>query len=241
MGMNKVKQGSNMYQFLNDNGNRGYTWNVIKGKCPHNCSYCYMNRYPQSELHFDEKELKTNLGSGNFIFVGSSCDMWADGIDAFWLDSIMKHCCEYQNEYLFQSKNPMRFVSYQYAHPIKAIYGVTIESNRYYPDISKAPSPEERYEAMLLLNHPKMVSIEPIMDFDPYILGGWLRNLMPNFVSIGADSGNNHLPEPSSAKIKAFIEAIKDVTEVKLKNNLGRLLRPSQRGETLCWVDKGLL
>ena len=34
-----------------------HTWNVIKGKCPHDCSYCYMKRFPQGELRFDEKEL----------------------------------------------------------------------------------------------------------------------------------------------------------------------------------------
>ena len=52
MAMNKVKQGSNMYPWVT------HTWNVIKGKCPHDCSYCYMKRFPQPELHFDEKELK---------------------------------------------------------------------------------------------------------------------------------------------------------------------------------------
>ncbi|HEA67556.1 MAG TPA: hypothetical protein ENI07_12145, partial [Desulfobacterales bacterium] len=58
-----------------------HTLNTVKGKCPHDCSYCYMKRWgPQPELHFDESELKTDLykyGENQFIFVGSSCDMWA--------------------------------------------------------------------------------------------------------------------------------------------------------------------
>jgi hypothetical protein len=40
MPMNKVKLTSNMYQFLNEmSGGKGYTWNPIKGTCPHQCSY----------------------------------------------------------------------------------------------------------------------------------------------------------------------------------------------------------
>ena len=59
----------NMYSFVNK------TWNVIKGKCPHDCKYCYMKRFPQKDVRLDKKELKTDLGENNFIFVGSSCDM----------------------------------------------------------------------------------------------------------------------------------------------------------------------
>ena len=52
-----------MYNFIT------HTWNTIKGECPHGCSYCYMKRWgKQSSLHFDEKELKTDLGKNNFIF-----------------------------------------------------------------------------------------------------------------------------------------------------------------------------
>jgi molybdopterin converting factor small subunit len=37
---------------------------------------------------FDEKELKTDLGKGNFIFVGSSCDMWAQNIPEEWIEKL---------------------------------------------------------------------------------------------------------------------------------------------------------
>ena len=96
MGLNKSK--GNMYPWVT------HTWNVIKGKCPHDCSYCYMKRYPQPKLHFDEKELKTDLGSGNFIFVGSSCDMWADEIIEEWIELVLEHCrLSPQNIYLLQT------------------------------------------------------------------------------------------------------------------------------------------
>lgn len=216
MGLNKQK--GNMYPWVT------HTWNVVKGKCPYDCLYCYMKDYPQPELHFDEKELKTNLGSFNFIFVGSSCDMWADGIDAFWIHSVLRHCRRYPlNRYLFQDKNPARFLEFLEFMPPNHILGTTIETNRVY-GLSKAPAPEARMTAMLALPMPKMVSIEPIMDFDLDILAGWIREIKPVFVSIGADSKGHNLPEPPSWKIEALIEELGKFTEVKVKDNLKRLL-----------------
>jgi len=227
MGLNKSK--GNMYPFVD------YTYNVIKGKCPHDCSYCYMKRYPQPELHFDEKELKTNLGSGNTIFVGSSCDMWAEcsngRIPSRQIADILNHCIWYEagNTFLFQSKNPARFHSWDF--PKKVILGTTIETNRVYQNImGYSPEPHYRKIDLQEMEYPKMVSIEPIMDFDLQIMVNWIQNLMPMFVSIGADSGNNHLPEPEPEKVKALIEALKEITEVKIKANLTRLLRYSKTG-----------
>ena len=95
-----------MYDFIT------HTWNTIKGECPHGCSYCYMKRWgKQPTLHFDEKELKTDLGKGNFIFVGSSCDMFAESIPENWVNQTITKI-EYddpyndKNKYLFQTKKP---------------------------------------------------------------------------------------------------------------------------------------
>ena len=51
----------------------------------------------------------------------------------------------------------------------------------------------------------KMVSIEPIMDFDSRDFLCMLQDIKPEFVSIGADSKNNSLIEPSPKKIKELI------------------------------------
>ncbi|MDR1325282.1 MAG: hypothetical protein LBK00_04515 [Treponema sp.] len=93
MGLNKGK--GNMYPFID------YTWNAVKGECPHGCSYCYMRRFgKQSPLHLDEKELRTDLGSGNVIFVGSSCDMFADGIPIAWTHRVLEYTRKFDNTYL---------------------------------------------------------------------------------------------------------------------------------------------
>ena len=74
-----------------------HTHNDIKGKCFHNCSYCYMDsirkRYNQKEKepYLDEKELSKNLGCGNIIFIGSSTDMWAKNIPDEWIYKVLEH------------------------------------------------------------------------------------------------------------------------------------------------------
>lgn len=209
-----------MYDFIT------HTWNVIKGKCPHDCEYCYMKAFPQPELHFDEKELKTDLGSGNKIFVGSSCDMWADKISDRWLLPIMqKYIDNPDNTYLFQSKNPGRFLKTQFIK--NTILATTIETNRHYPCMGNAPSTEKRHEALAKLQglgQTVMVTIEPILDFDLHDLLIMLRWIHPAWVNIGADSKHHNLPEPPAKKILELIEGLKEFTEVRQKNNLSRLL-----------------
>jgi len=211
------KQKGNMYPWVT------HTWNVIKGECPHSCSYCYCKRWgKQAPLHFDEKELKTDLGSGNFIFVGSSCDMWAEAIPDLWINRMLLHCYDYDNRYLFQSKNPAKFEGWKF--PDDIILGTTIESNRNFDGISHAPKLWERMMAMEELRYPKMVSIEPILDFDVDVFVQWIRRIKPEFVSIGADSKGHNLPEPSPEKVAALIQELSKITEVKSKVNLKRLM-----------------
>ena len=107
MGLNKSK--GNMYEFIT------HTWNTIKGRCYHDCSYCYMKRWGALRpVRFDTKELKTDLGTGNFIFVGSSCDMFAEDIPDKWITLTLQHCEKFGgNKYLFQTKNPKRVLQFK--------------------------------------------------------------------------------------------------------------------------------
>lgn len=211
------KQKGNMYPWVT------HTWNVIKGKCPHDCSYCYMKRYPQPELHFDEKELKTNLGSGNFIFVGSSCDMWAEAIPLDWIIKTLNHCVWYDdtNKYLFQSKNPIRFNGWDF--PKDTLLATTIETNRRY-SISKAPIPYSRAYHMAHFNLPMMVSIEPIMDFDLGVMLDWVEGIKPEIVEVGADNYHNNLPEPKWYKVQSLLNGLRNICPMVIeKTGLHRL------------------
>jgi DNA repair photolyase len=218
MGLNKSS--GNMYSWINA------TWNTVKGECPHGCTYCYMKRFgKQKPVRFDELELKTDLGSGNFIFVGSSCDLFADAIPDLWLYKTLATCIQFDNSYLFQSKNPVNILGSSAILPKKSVVCTTIETNRWYPEImKKSPDPAHRAMWMGCIDLPKYVTIEPIMDFDVDEMIDLIRRCNPVQVNIGADSGNNNLPEPSKEKLYELIDALKEFTVIDQKRNLSRLL-----------------
>jgi len=182
-----------------------------------------MRRFPLGELKLREGHLKDNLGQARTIFVGSSCDMWAEQVPNGWIERVLHHCWKFPEvTFLFQSKNPARFVDFEFAP--NTILGTTIESNRDMRDISRAPSPYDRMQAMARLPGRKMVSIEPIMDFDTGRLASWMWCIRPEFISIGADSKGHGLPEPSATKLRALIGKLEGHAEVKQKSNLKRLM-----------------
>ena len=208
-----------------------HTWNTIKGECPHDCTYCYMKRWgKQKAVRFDEKELNTDLGSGNFIFIGSSCDVFAESIPEEWIKKTLKHCEKYDNKYLFQSKNPWRILDFIDACVIsdKSVVCTTMETNRFYPEImGNCPPVSDRSFALHELSKviKTYITIEPIMDFDIDEFVITLRNCNPSQVNIGADSGSNDLPEPSKEKILQLIDELKKFTTIDQKRNLQRLLK----------------
>jgi DNA repair photolyase len=222
MGLTESK--GNMYSWVT------HTWNTVKGECPHGCTYCYMKRWgKQKAVRFDEKELNTDLGSGNFIFVGSSCDLFAEGISRVWItDTLVKADFYTGNNYLFQSKNPERFREFKNYLPDgkRTRLCTTIETNRIYSEImGNTPSPFNRALAMnQFIEYPLFVTIEPIMDFDLDEMVRIIKLCHPNQVNIGADSGNNNLPEPSRDKLIALINELKQFTYIDKKSNLKRIL-----------------
>lgn len=216
MALNKSR--GNMYPDVT------HTFNTVKGKCPHGCAYCYMKRFgKQPDLHFDEKELKTDLGEGNFIFVGSSCDMWAGDIPVQWIHDTLGHCKKFDNKYMFQSKNPRRMYYLRSFMPPRIALGTTIETNRSYPEMGNAPRVLDRAWDLFKSETQDFITIEPIMDFDLKKLVSVINVVQPAWVNIGADSQGHNLPEPSWEKVQELIAELKQFTEVKEKRNLGRL------------------
>ena len=206
------------------------TWNGMYGVCSHNCAYCYnrLHWVKWGKMRLNERALKENLGSGKFIFVGSSCDMFADDVPEDWISRVLQHCRRFDNTYLFQTKNPKRFEEFIGLYPRNVIWGITMETNRaiWITRFSDAPSTKERKDALMLLpSHNTMVSIEPIMDFDLNIFVKWLQKLEPGYISIGANTNKSvKLLEPSPEKVNALIEELKKFTEVKIKPNLKRIM-----------------
>ncbi|MDD2284715.1 MAG: DUF5131 family protein [Mariniphaga sp.] len=230
MELNLVKPDSQMYQFITA------TFNTCKGKCYHDCSYCFCKamakrfNHPQQPVRFDEKEPKTNLGNGNYIFVGSSCDMFAKDIPDEWILKTLYHMDKFDNKYLLQTKNPDRVMDFIHYTVITSKCDVctTIESDIFYPDImGNSPTPQERSIAMNELSGvvDTYVTIEPIMQFDLNNMVKLIKSCHPKQVNLGADSGRNNLPEPSKEKVLRLIAALQKFTVIHNKTNLQRLLK----------------
>ncbi len=220
MAMNEQK--GNMYGFVT------HTWNAVKGKCIHDCSYCYMKRFPQKDVRLDEKEFRTNLGFENFIFVGSSADMFAEDIPSEWIKKIIEYCKTYpQNTYLFQTKNPERFNEFRESlKHLNCILGTTIETNRQdiLDGLCSAPKIKSRVDGMKIKGFRKMVTIEPVIDFDVMTLSRDIEEISPEFVNIGGDTGGHKLPEPSEYKLENLIKELNKFTRVNNKRNISRLM-----------------
>jgi len=223
MGLNKTN--GNMYPWVT------HTWNPLAGRCKHNCSYCYMKRSflgnlkkYEGNIRLFNEELETDLGSDNTIFVGSATDIFGEWVPDEIIKKILNYCNKFSNIYLFQSKNPVRFVEFLDLLPENSIIATTLETNRDYNN-SQAPKPSQRFHDFLSIKYPrKMISIEPVQDFDLEEFLNWIKKINPEFVSIGADSKNNNLEEPSSEKIVKLIKEIKINTKVKIKKNLNRVI-----------------
>jgi hypothetical protein len=184
----------------------------------------------QKPVRLDAKEGKTDLGYGNFIFVGSSCDMFAEDIPDDWIIPVLIVCnIHNKNKYLFQTKNPARFLAPSIGLSTERdILCTTIETNFFIPQIMKAaPEPERRSIGIGKVadaGFKTMVTVEPILDFNLREMLFFIERAKPFQVNIGADSGNNHLPEPPKEKVLELISELEKFTQVVRKKNLGRLL-----------------
>jgi len=197
-------------------------WNVQAG-CEFACNYCEksfqasLKRQKRNctecynyEPHSHPERLDISLpptGFLEFIFTCSHGDL------AFCEDSFFKKICERverepDKNFLFQSKSPKKaFVRPGIKIPRNVILGTTLETNR--ADLCRkftnAPPPELRYKQLRDIDHlMKMVTVEPVMDFDLEILLPWIIEINPRLVWLGYDSKKCGLTEPSLEKFKEF-------------------------------------
>jgi DNA repair photolyase len=190
--------------------------------CNFNCLYCYPSFRRQAKRRkldcplcytYTPHEHIARLGKappktkeGEFIFL---CDM---GDISFaspeFRQKLSDWCTMYPDRtFLIQSKNPYCFDFPQF--PGNVILGTTIETNRdeLCQHISHAPPPSIRYKAMLsLIHNRKMVTVEPVLDFDLEVLAKMIIDISPWRVYIGYDSHpkQNKLQEPSLDKTESL-------------------------------------
>ena len=117
--------------------------------------------------------------------------------------------------YYFQSKQPKYFESFTDQFPDNVIVLTTLETNRDDDNrkVSKAQPPSERYRQLYELSYPrKVVTTEPVIDFDPDIFLRWIVDLNPEYIWLGFNSRPKQvvLPEPDKEKMQQFIKMLQD-------------------------------
>lgn len=218
------------------------TWNPFKG-CQFDCSYCIPSFQKQAKRqkhrckdcydytpHYHPERLG-KIPSADIVFVCGNGDIsFCDPLYARKIiQAIVDHNkrCPYKQYYL-QSKQPEYFQQLLQYLPPNVILVTTLETNRDhgYQAVSKAPMPSERYQQFRDLNYlRKVVTIEPVMEFDLDIFTGWITNISPEYAWLGFNSRVRQiqLPEPSEQKLRALVENLKTASVQIKEKDLRRL------------------
>lgn len=190
------------------------------------CEQCY-----NFETHLHPERFKKYPGkktSGDqFNWIGAS------GEPAFLGEEDMQQILEQvalhpDRQYFMQTKDPRWLLDYEY--PDNLWIGITLETNRDegYEQFSNAPKPSVRVEAVRewieCERNLHSITIEPIMKFDLNDLMGMIVTLSPDIIYLGYNSKPKHcaLPEPTLAETRTLIKAIKDETQIRVKEKLMR-------------------
>jgi len=187
----------------------------------HNCIKCY-----NYEPHYHPERLYQSLPKtrgDEFIWCCSSGDI--SFAEEEWIDKIIERIKELPDRtFFFQTKDPSCF--YKYSFPDNVILGITLESNRDYL-ITKAPFPWQRYNDFMRLDFErKIVTIEPIMQFDLDLFVDWIRDIAPIRVYMGYDTKKSDLPEP---KLSEFLELWSELN--RFTNVKSKLIREGNKKE----------
>ena len=216
---------SNMY----DNA---VTWNPFKG-CEFDCSYCKPSFQAQAkrqrknceycytyEPHYHAERMTRIPKKADIVFACGNSDVHF--CERPYMEWMLEEVAKRPEQTLyFQSKAPEVFA--QCDIPSNVILVTTLETNRdkgYREAVSKrAPLPTERYAQFAKLEHPrKVVTIEPIMDFDEGPFFDMLCAIKPEYVWIGYNSRPKSvkLPEPSLDKTWSLVSNL-GAADIKVK------------------------
>ena len=184
------------------------SWNPVGGECRINCPYCWakkliktykMEKY-EGPARIYPKELLKKFRADDFIFVSDMRDLFESNVPSGLIQQVLDYIEKSPAKFLLLDKNPQRYLEFNL--PDNCVPGATIETDLGFGRM-------ERIVAMRKVSSPKMVCIEPIMNFTddfPYKIA----SLKPEFVAVGYDNYNSGLVEPSLGRTQDLIAVLKD-------------------------------
>ena len=238
------------------------TWTPYPG-CKYDCAACKPTFQRQAKRrpcplckaytphgHMDRLN---KIPAGKTIFVNASGDIAFTPLEFLQkiVDAVRKNALAHPGKlFYFQTKNP----NFSFNRLVPLLKGledqvtllITLETNRDegYQQYSKAPYPSTRWITFRAIDWPhKIVTIEPLMDFDLEPFYKILMELHPEAVYIGYNSHPKevHLPEPAWPKVKHLIEDLETAgIEVRPKD-LRRTSCKARISDCACANDPSLV
>ena len=228
-----MKQASRMFPFITHP-----PYNPVGGECPYHCVYCWvkelLSRFPRlkdkysGEPRLFPTELVKKFPAGAYIFACDMLDLLAMPREiVYTVANVMAG--NPQCKFLVETKNPKALLDMGIDWSSNITLGVTIESNRNYPELSNAPRQTERLYWITHVAKARQgknslfVSIEPVLDFDLEDFALQLYWIKPWGVAVGYDNYSHNLEvEPFLAKTMQLIRELEKFTTVYRKT-----LRPA--------------
>lgn len=156
-------------------------------------------------------DILQKLKMGNNIFVGAMTDMFGEWVPDEWIREVIRNCEEYpQHNFLFLTKNPVRYLHNVPAGLENMWYGTTITRE---PEMSRFNS--------LPAGCKTFVSMEPILeDLQPEKHNILFRQI--DWIILGAETGNRRMKVvPEKAWIYQIVSmADKEGIPVFMKDSL---------------------
>lgn len=192
------------------------------------------------------KLLKKKFPPGSYVFLCHMTDLLAFGVTDSMIRKVLTLPRNNPDStFLVLTKNVTRYhhLLKMYSSdvfPDNIVFGATIESDQFhypihgrykglgesYDKISQAESPlirlfqmrqlyleQERYK----MKQPRMIVVEPILDFDNVLFPRKILYAKPDSVAVGYDNYDHNLPEPSLEKTMALIKELETYTHVHRK------------------------
>ena len=207
------------------------TWNPFVG-CRHACTYCrpsFMRMVKRVyhcqgakctgcrdfEPHEHPERLEGPLPTGSTVWPCAHGDIAF--ADPAFIRRVIARTRDYPGRtFYFQSKAPACFEQYlsDFSQG-NTILLTTLETNRDqgYGAVSKAPVPSVRCSDFRRLQWPrKIVTVEPIMDFDVDSFAEMILSVHPEAAWVGYNSkpGSVRLPEPPLEKTERLISVLRE-------------------------------
>jgi len=141
---------------IRSDGFYDYAWNPVEG-CLNGCPYCYAKRDIERQgrsfkptFYPERLEEPLKINAKKRIFVTHYCDLFGEWVPRNWVLSILDIIKSSAHDYIFITKNPIRY--YEYEFTSNCILGVTVEGSAQWL----------RSMVMDELKSRKMISIEPL-------------------------------------------------------------------------------